>query len=516
MKVENKQNYLEFMFEEGEKIIAYECEMILNNEIDGLLTATRKSYNGKTCLMYSTREKVALKRLEEGGKISMQDFLSICSSLLEAVCNLKEYSLYSGGVMLDKEFIFVDPRTMRCGMIYLPNADKDKPLEEIQYFFRELFFSGTVKMEDGAAVNWIVEILNQKFPDAGALKKALEKENVEPQKEEHPPKRIEPQRAYVQAVEWPDVAAPEEDGQKANVEPIPKAIALQAGRSRPQSIPGAGKKPAGKKEGQEKTEQKGKDRSGRGMLLITGILVVGIAFLLNNGFFTGDSGQLDTSMLAGICVAALGIEFLAYKKLKGTKEGTVEKTGKKTQKEKKQKKEKIEKKEKPRKAKPPYRTGKGEKRVHEESIEKGERRAEYRIPQAPELVAQAVRNVEPVSRAVPVLDNNMTEYMDDKDPEGIAYLENAMGERYYLTMEHTRIGSLADRAEIVLKSKKVSKLHAEILKKEGRFFLMDLNSTNGTYLNHSLERLVPCMDYELASGYVIRFANEEFVFRMEQ
>ena len=73
------------MFEEGEKIIAYECEMILNNEIDGLLTATRKSYNGKTCLMYSTREKVALKRLEEGGKISMQDFLSICSSLLEAV-----------------------------------------------------------------------------------------------------------------------------------------------------------------------------------------------------------------------------------------------------------------------------------------------------------------------------------------------------------------------------------------------------------------------------------------------
>ncbi len=91
-----------------------------------------------------------------------------------------------------------------------------------------------------------------------------------------------------------------------------------------------------------------------------------------------------------------------------------------------------------------------------------------------------------------------------------------MGERYYLTMEHTRIGSLADRAEIVLKSKKVSKLHAEILKKEGRFFLMDLNSTNGTYLNHSLERLVPCMDYELASGYVIRFANEEFVFRMEQ
>ena len=119
---------------------------------------------------------------------------------------------------------------------------------------------------------------------------------------------------------------------------------------------------------------------------------------------------------------------------------------------------------------------------------------------------------------MPVPDNSMTEYMDDSDAGnwGRVYLENAMGERFYLTLEHTRIGKQEDRAEIVLKNAKISRLHAEIYQKDGRFFLMDMNSSNGTYLNHSPKRLAACADYELSSGDVIRFANEEYVFRMER
>ena len=195
MKIENKQNYLEFMFEDGDRIIDYECEMILNNEINGLLSTTRKSYNGKVCFMYNTREKISLRRMEDMGKVSVQDFVSICSSLLEALSSLKEYSLYSAGIVLDKEYIFIDPRKMQCSVVYLPNAAEDKPLAEIQQFFRELLFSGAVKIEDGSIVNRVVEILNKQVSDAASLKKEFDtllKEQGEQQQGRQKSAKVQP------------------------------------------------------------------------------------------------------------------------------------------------------------------------------------------------------------------------------------------------------------------------------------------------------------------------------------
>lgn len=531
MKIENKQNYLEFMFEDGDRIIDYECEMILNNEINGLLSTTRKSYNGKVCFMYNTREKISLRRMEDMGKVSVQDFVSICSSLLEALSSLKEYSLYSAGIVLDKEYIFIDPRKMQCSVVYLPNAAEDKPLAEIQQFFRELLFSGAVKIEDGSIVNRVVEILNKQVSDAASLKKEFDtllKEQGEQQQGRQKSAKVQPQRIQAERMEAPRTIAPVQM-EKPEEKPyeISEDIISENRRDRPQSPFATGKKKNAEKEGKqskskdkEKPKQEGKDRSGTVMLLITGVLVVGIAMLFNNGFFVNDLGQLDTSMLAGIAVAALGVEFMAYKKLKGTKDDTAEKPKKKNKKEKKQKPKKAEgKKEKPIKAKSPFRAKETEKQLYKAAEAEEKQAAEERERQAYyQPVVQSVPPVQRETKTMPVPDNSMTEYMDDSDAGnwGRVYLENAMGERFYLTLEHTRIGKQEDRAEIVLKNAKISRLHAEIYQKDGRFFLMDMNSSNGTYLNHSPERLAACADYELSSGDVIRFANEEYVFRMER
>lgn len=65
----------------------------------------------------------------------------------------------------------------------------------------------------------------------------------------------------------------------------------------------------------------------------------------------------------------------------------------------------------------------------------------------------------------------------------------------------------------ILVYKKIGRLHAEIYQKDGYFFLMDMNSSNGTYLNNNTERLIACTDYKLNSGDSIRFANEEYIFK---
>ena len=59
----------------------------------------------------------------------------------------------------------------------------------------------------------------------------------------------------------------------------------------------------------------------------------------------------------------------------------------------------------------------------------------------------------------------------------------------------------------------VSRSHADIITRDGRYYIKDLNSTNKTYLDG---RAIPIeKEIEIFSGAKIRLANEDFVFYIE-
>lgn len=60
----------------------------------------------------------------------------------------------------------------------------------------------------------------------------------------------------------------------------------------------------------------------------------------------------------------------------------------------------------------------------------------------------------------------------------------------------------------------VSRQHGVIFLKENRYFLMDLNSKNGTYLND--ERLVGGQQRSLDDGDIVRFADTAYTFHVQQ
>ncbi len=65
------------------------------------------------------------------------------------------------------------------------------------------------------------------------------------------------------------------------------------------------------------------------------------------------------------------------------------------------------------------------------------------------------------------------------------------------------------RACLPLEDERVSREHAQILMREGKFFLSDMGSTNGTFLNNEEVR----GEVEVKSGDVIRIGNS--IFRLE-
>lgn len=94
---------------------------------------------------------------------------------------------------------------------------------------------------------------------------------------------------------------------------------------------------------------------------------------------------------------------------------------------------------------------------------------------------------------------------------GELYLEDMIKDRYapiYIREGSVVVGSLEGSCDYVLAAKGVSRFHAKLMKKSDGLFLLDLNSTNGTYLNG--EQLELGKEYRLEAGDMIAFAGSGF------
>lgn len=82
------------------------------------------------------------------------------------------------------------------------------------------------------------------------------------------------------------------------------------------------------------------------------------------------------------------------------------------------------------------------------------------------------------------------------------------GKRYELQDGETLIGKSKERAQILLTEAAVSRIHAMLIKRQETYYLQDLNSKNGTYLNG--ERLSIRTNYPVKEGDEITIANVRF------
>lgn len=84
----------------------------------------------------------------------------------------------------------------------------------------------------------------------------------------------------------------------------------------------------------------------------------------------------------------------------------------------------------------------------------------------------------------------------------------------YVTCVPFVIGKEYSLVQYQLNEKVVSRRHAEIKKENGRYFITDLSSTNGTRLNH--ERIKPDTANVLNNEDIVEFANIAFVVKIKE
>ena len=87
-------------------------------------------------------------------------------------------------------------------------------------------------------------------------------------------------------------------------------------------------------------------------------------------------------------------------------------------------------------------------------------------------------------------------------------------DRIYVNKPVFRIGKERSYADYsVMNNNAVSRLHADIINKNGVYFIKDNNSTNGTFVNGV--RIQSNIEVEIFDGNTITLANEEFDFHID-
>ena len=119
-----------------------------------------------------------------------------------------------------------------------------------------------------------------------------------------------------------------------------------------------------------------------------------------------------------------------------------------------------------------------------------------------------MKNVNLSSREIGI--NNRT----DNSLENSSYIlfnENGAFRRVDINSKNFVIGRLFNSVDCLINGNAVSKKHAKIVSKNNKKYLIDLSSSNGTFLNGF--RIEAEKYYELKNNDKITFANVEGIFK---
>lgn len=544
-------SYLAVTFPLRTDVIGYQMEMITSNEINHLLRASKRMINGQTGVYYNISSKIQLSRILERRKLSRKELLALIQGALDAAKDGKEYQLSEDGLVMEPEYIYVEPDTCSPYFLYLPVNRQEKA--GIREFLTSLIVHGRIEMSNDNLIQVLLEAVNRQPFSLTQLEECVKKlqgkgeqigkvipepfpinpqvfPSFSPENDSANRGSDEYQRPPVGVmggtpVNWNSKKRQEEpkvdmaEGKQEEDPPkLKKNLPVKPGkekREKPEKKKEKKNENVREKENGEFDREKAKKK----FLLPQALIMVLLAALVSFGAFTDSEGKIVLNNLLAVVLIVAVTEVILYREafVNGK-----DKNGKKRPK-KESKKE--------RKSPPVPKARKEEKNSGRPPVPKKEKRQDTPVPENPQpsagdLPRAGAASYKPEFRytqefhpqAAPAEISSETELWEGDSDEG-AYLEyyvNGVLSRVMLNKPSTLIGRLSGQVDFAVSNPKVGKIHAEFLNQNGMIYVKDLNSKNGTYINRSGQRINSNIPYPLKDNDRISLADSDFTLRCGQ
>ncbi len=118
---------------------SYQYKMILRNRIPGLLASSERRLEGKTSLYYDISSKQSLAQLYLSEQIRFQALRGMVDNLVQVQDSIAEYLLEENGLVLDPEYIYMDLESEQLFFLYDPMSSGKESEAEIYRLLTEFF-----------------------------------------------------------------------------------------------------------------------------------------------------------------------------------------------------------------------------------------------------------------------------------------------------------------------------------------------------------------------------------------
>lgn len=102
--------------------------MLLNNKIGGLCPVSSIQMDNRSFIRYNISSQISLQQFFMY-KVDKKKFLTVLNNILTAIENLEDYMLDPGMLLLEKEEIYVNVGTLQTDLIYYPILEDRKPFD---------------------------------------------------------------------------------------------------------------------------------------------------------------------------------------------------------------------------------------------------------------------------------------------------------------------------------------------------------------------------------------------------
>ncbi|MFA6308594.1 MAG: DUF6382 domain-containing protein [Clostridia bacterium] len=460
-----KYRHLVLSADANEKVYNYQIDMINSNVMKNINGFQMIRKDGRIYFSYDITSKISLSQFLNKTQLKRNEFLKILISVTDIICCCNSYLLSEKCLLLDEENIFINFENMEISMIYIPVDLGHNLTQELKDMVSRLIMSA-VRIKDNSCDNFIQRILEKTIDDTFNIPEfnkflgdlsgmKIEKAKDEVQKISE---KFEEQKIDMESLQ----NYPEADSK------TPK--------KRPKKV--FENKIIGNKTGQLFVVY----------IILFQILIIGIPLFL---YLYGALNFLkkDITVIIVLCMILISIDFLGTRKILIFS--------------KKIGKAKLE--ERLPKNRVPKKLVQIE-RIIKDTEDKNEKNNivfcenDYKNDGVNNIISHDSSNdtvfLAPIKTNFPCLRST-----NDNEQKEIL-----------ITKEKFTIGRLTGEVDFCLKNTSIGRHHAEITQKEGKYFLRDINSKNGSYINN--DRLLSGMEYLISDNDKVSFANCEFVFSM--
>lgn len=132
---QGEKRYLVYEKKTEDHMDTLTLEMMSNNKIDGVSSGNHIQIDDKFYMKYDISGLMNLREYLQG-VVSRQKILSILESIADAAIASEDYMLSISSYVMDMEYVYIDPDTLKVSMVVLPVVREGR---KIDVFLKEMF-----------------------------------------------------------------------------------------------------------------------------------------------------------------------------------------------------------------------------------------------------------------------------------------------------------------------------------------------------------------------------------------